>query len=54
MPLSVISLLVHAYIAWRLIPDLAGFTGWQIGVALLIIDFRDLPADRAESLAESS
>ena len=36
MPLSVLSLLVHAYIAWRLIPDLAEFTGSQIGVALLI------------------
>ena len=37
MPLSIISLLVHGYIAWRLVPDLADFAGWQIGVALLII-----------------
>jgi predicted MPP superfamily phosphohydrolase len=37
MPLSVISLLIHAYIAWRLIPALAEFTGWQIGVALLVV-----------------
>ena len=37
MPLSVISLLVHAYIAWRLIPALADFTWLQIGVALLVV-----------------
>ena len=37
MPLSVISLLIHAYIAWRLIPALAEFAGWQIGVALLVV-----------------
>ncbi len=37
MPLSVISLLVHAYIAWRLIPALGSFPGWQIGVALLVV-----------------
>ena len=37
MPLSVISLLVHTYIAWRLIPALADFTWWQIGVALLVV-----------------
>jgi uncharacterized protein len=36
MPLSVISLLVHLYIAWRLIPALAAFPWVQIGVALLI------------------
>ena len=37
MPLSVLSLLVHAYIAWRLIPALVDFTWAQIGVALLVI-----------------
>ena len=37
MPLSVISLLVHAYIAWRLIPALADFTWLQICVALLVV-----------------
>ncbi len=37
MSLSVISLLVHAYVAWRLIPALAEFTGLQIGVALLVL-----------------
>jgi len=37
MSLSLISFLVHAYVAWRLIPALAEFTGWQIGVALLVI-----------------
>ena len=37
MPLSVLSLLIHAYIAWRLIPALADFTWAQIGVALLVI-----------------
>ena len=37
MPLSVLSLLVHAYIAWRLIPDLVDFTWMQIGIALLVI-----------------
>lgn len=36
MPLSVVSLLVHLYIAWRLIPALAAFPWAQIGVALLI------------------
>ena len=37
MPLSVLSLLIHAYIAWRLIPALADFTWAQISVALLVI-----------------
>ena len=37
MPLSVISLLLHAYIAARLIPSLADFAWTQIGVALLVI-----------------
>ena len=37
MQLSVISLLIHAYIAWRLIPALGAFTSWQVGVALLIV-----------------
>jgi uncharacterized protein len=37
MPLSVISLLTHAYIAWRLIPALAEFAGLQVGVALLVV-----------------
>ena len=37
MPLSILSLLTHAYIAWRLIPALADFTWAQIGVALLVI-----------------
>ena len=37
MSLSVISLLVHAYVAWRLIPALAEFTGLQVGVALLVL-----------------
>ncbi len=36
MPLSVLSLLVHAYVAWRLIPDLVDFTWAQIGIALLV------------------
>lgn len=36
MLLNAISLLTHAYIGWRLIPDLAGFTGWQIAVTALI------------------
>jgi uncharacterized protein len=36
MPLSVVSLLVHLYIAWRLIPALAAFPWAQIAVALLI------------------
>ena len=36
MPLSVLSLLVHVYIAGRLIPDLADFTWAQIVVALLV------------------
>ena len=37
MPLSVISILIHAYIAWRLVPDLGDFTWAQIGVALLVM-----------------
>ena len=37
MPLSIISLLTHAYIGWRLIPALTGLVGWQIGVALLLM-----------------
>lgn len=37
MPLSVISLLIHAYVAWRLIPALGEFPVWQIGVALLVV-----------------
>ena len=37
MPLSILSLLTHAYIAWRLVPALADFTWAQIGVALLVI-----------------
>ena len=37
MPLSVISLLTHAYIAWRLVPALAEFAWLQIGVALLVV-----------------
>jgi predicted MPP superfamily phosphohydrolase len=37
MSLSVISLLVHAYIAWRLIPALTDFTWWQIGVAGVVV-----------------
>ncbi len=37
MHLSGISLLVHAYVAWRLIPALAEFTGLQIGLAVLVI-----------------
>ncbi len=37
MPLSVISLLVHAYIAWRLVPALGEFAWLQIGVALLVV-----------------
>ncbi|MGZ9074426.1 MAG: metallophosphoesterase [Burkholderiaceae bacterium] len=37
MSLSVISLLVHAYVAWRLIPALAESTGLQVGVALLVL-----------------
>ncbi|MDQ3189834.1 MAG: metallophosphoesterase [Pseudomonadota bacterium] len=36
MSLGAISFLVHAYIAWRLLPALADFTGWQIGVTLLV------------------
>ena len=36
MPLSVISLLAHLYVAWRLIPALAAMPAAQIGVALLI------------------
>ena len=32
-----ISLLVHAYIAWRLVPALAEFSLWQIGVSMLIV-----------------
>jgi len=37
MPLSVISLLTHAYIGWRLVPALAEFVWWQIGVSLLVM-----------------
>jgi predicted MPP superfamily phosphohydrolase len=37
MPLSIISLLTHAYIGWRLIPALTGLVGWQIGVSLLVM-----------------
>ena len=37
MPLSVISLLIHGYIAWRLIPALVDLSWLQIGVALLVI-----------------
>ena len=37
MPLSILSLLTHAYIAWRLVPALADFTWAQIGVALLVV-----------------
>ena len=37
MPLSVISLLTHAYIAWRLVPALAEFAWLQVGVALLVV-----------------
>ncbi|MDP9139401.1 MAG: metallophosphoesterase [Pseudomonadota bacterium] len=37
MSLSVISLLVHAYVGWRLIPALAGLGGLQIGVTLLVL-----------------
>ncbi|MGZ9058722.1 MAG: metallophosphoesterase, partial [Burkholderiaceae bacterium] len=37
MSLSVISLLVHAYVTWRLIPALAESTGLQVGVALLVL-----------------
>jgi hypothetical protein len=37
MSLSVISVLVHAYVAWRLIPALAEFTGLQVGVSLLVL-----------------
>lgn len=37
MSLSVISLLVHAYVAWRLIPALAESAGLQVGVALLVL-----------------
>lgn len=35
--LSVISLLTHAYIVWRLVPDLAEFRWWQIGVTMLVM-----------------
>jgi predicted MPP superfamily phosphohydrolase len=37
MPLSVISLLTHAYIGWRLIPALDEFVWWQIGVTMLVM-----------------
>lgn len=37
MSLSFISLLVHAYVAWRLIPGLAEATGLQVAVALLVL-----------------
>jgi predicted MPP superfamily phosphohydrolase len=36
MPLSLISLLVHGYIAWRLIPALAASPWAQIAIALLV------------------
>jgi predicted MPP superfamily phosphohydrolase len=36
MSLSFLSVLVHAYIAWRLIPALVGLTWAQVGVALLV------------------
>jgi predicted MPP superfamily phosphohydrolase len=35
--LSVISLLTHAFIVWRLVPDLAESPWWQIGVTMLIV-----------------
>lgn len=34
--LSALSLLVHIYIGWRLVPDLAGSAVWQIAVSALI------------------
>jgi hypothetical protein len=37
MPLSVISLLTHAYILWRLVPALAEFAWWQAGVTTLVM-----------------
>ncbi|MEP6609233.1 MAG: metallophosphoesterase [Burkholderiaceae bacterium] len=37
MSLSLISLLVHAYIAWRLVAALAGFAWLQVVVALLVV-----------------
>lgn len=36
MPLSVVSLLTHAYILWRLIPALDEFPWWQIGVTTIV------------------
>src|SRR5262245_24513026 len=36
MPLTVLSLLTHAFIAWRLVPALADSPGWQVAVATLI------------------
>ena len=49
MPLSVISLLVHAYIAWRLIPALADFTWWQTGVAVVVPELARTEQRMAES-----
>ena len=37
MSLSITSFLIHAYVAWRLIPALGGFPAWQLGVTLLVI-----------------
>lgn len=37
MPLSVISLLTHAYILWRLLPALAESIWWQAGVMMLVV-----------------
>jgi predicted MPP superfamily phosphohydrolase len=36
MTLSIVSLLAHAFIAWRLVPALGDFPVWQIAVAALI------------------
>ena len=37
MPLSVISFLIHAYVAWRLVPALGQFPPWQLGLAMLVV-----------------
>ncbi|MGH6622857.1 MAG: metallophosphoesterase [Burkholderiaceae bacterium] len=37
MPLSVISLLVHGYVAFRLLPSIAGLAPLQFGVAALLL-----------------
>jgi len=37
MPLTTISLLVHAYVAWRLVPALGNFRLWQVCLSLLIV-----------------